>query len=88
MDGETTYGVRALRWFWHLARLPVVTLLVVLEPVVAFACSALALLGVLTTLFFWSLSVPHFPVLTMLAISLSFVGFLLLYERLIRLLSS
>jgi len=88
MDGETTYGVRTLRALWHIARLPVVALLVILEPVVAFACGALALLGVLATLFFWSISMPHFPAFTMLVISLSFVGALVLYEGLIRLLSS
>lgn len=87
MNGETPIAAPALRALWRLARLPVVTLLVVLEPVVAFACGTLALLGVLATLFFWSLSVPHFPALTMLAISLSFVGVLVLYESLIRVLS-
>ena len=88
MNGEATYGGRTLRALWHIARLPVVTLLVILEPVVAFACGALALLGVLATLFFWSISAPHFPALTMLVISLSFVAVLALYEGLIRLLSS
>jgi hypothetical protein len=88
MNGEATYGIRTVRWLWHLARLPVVALLVILEPVVAFACGALALLGVLATLLFWSISVPHFPAFTMLMISLSFVAVLVLYEGLIRLLSS
>ena len=88
MDGEATYGVRTLRCLWHIARVPVVALLVILEPIVAFVCGALALLGVLATLFFWSISMPHFPAFTMLAISLSFVVVLVLYEALIRLLSS
>ena len=75
------------RWLWHIVRLPVLMLLVTLEPVVAFACSTLALLGVLTTLFFAVLQVPHFPAATMLVISISFVGILVLYEGLIRVLS-
>ncbi|HBZ72400.1 MAG TPA: hypothetical protein DEP35_22750 [Deltaproteobacteria bacterium] len=39
--------------------MPAVVVLVILEPIVAFACSTLALLGVLTTLFFVLLHVPH-----------------------------
>jgi len=75
------------RWTWHLGRLPVLMLLVILEPVIALACSALALLGVLTTLFFALLQVRHFPTATMLVISVSFAAILVLYEGLIRLLS-
>jgi len=33
------------RWLWHVVRIPAVMLLVILEPIVAFACGALALLG-------------------------------------------
>jgi hypothetical protein len=41
-----------LRWIWCLVRLPVVTLLVILEPVVSLVFDGLALLGVLVTLFY------------------------------------
>ncbi|TLZ52841.1 MAG: hypothetical protein E6K21_00270 [Gammaproteobacteria bacterium] len=68
-------------------RIPAVMLLVILEPIVAFACGALALLGVLTTLFFALLHVPHFPTGTMLAVSIGFALILVLYEGLIRVLS-
>jgi hypothetical protein len=71
----------------YLVRLPVLTLLVVLEPVIAFACAAIALLGLLTTIFFKVIAAPHFPTLTMLSISLGFVVALVLYEGAIRLLS-
>ena len=75
------------RWLWHIVRIPAVMLLVILEPIVAFACGALALLGVLTTLFFALLHVPHFPTGTMLAVSIGFALILVLYEGLIRVLS-
>lgn len=76
-----------LRWLWRLVRLPALLVLVILEPIVAFACSTLALLGVLTTLFFALLHVPHFPAGTMLALSIGFALVLVLYEGLIRVLS-
>lgn len=75
------------RWLWHIGRLPVLLVLVILEPVVAFVCSTLALLGVLATLFFALLQVRHFPTATMLVISVSFAVILVLYEGLIRALS-
>ncbi len=87
MDGEVGHGGQSVRWLWRIARLPIVTVLVILEPLVAFACSALTLLGLLATLFFWLVAAPHFPAWTMLAISLGFAGALVLYEFLIRLLS-
>jgi hypothetical protein len=62
-------------------------LLVILELVVALACGALALLGVLTTVFFKLIAVPHFPTWTMLTISISFGLALVLYEGAIVVLS-
>lgn len=86
MEGsDRAHGI--LGWLWRLARLPAVVVLVILEPIVAFACSTLALLGVLTTLFFVLLRVPHFPAVTMLALSIGFALVLVLYEGLIRVLS-
>jgi len=49
---------------WHLLRIPVLLLLVILEPVIAFLCGGLALLGVLATVFFTVVHAPHFPVWT------------------------
>jgi hypothetical protein len=76
------------RSLWWLVRFPLVVLLVVLEPVVTFLCGALALLGVLTTIFFVLIQAPHFPAGTMLAISIGFICVLVLYEALIRALSA
>jgi hypothetical protein len=72
---------------WRAVRLPVLVLLVILEPIIAFTCSGLALLGVLTTLLFMLVGAPHFPALTMLMLSLSFVFVLIVYEGLIHVLS-
>jgi len=76
-----------MRWLWHLIRLPILLLLVILEPVVAFACGGLALLGVMVVVFFELVAAPHFPMWTMIAISISFVFALALYEGAIRLFS-
>ncbi len=72
---------------WRAVRLPVLFLLVILEPIIAFACCGLALLDVLTTLLFKAVGVPHFPTLTMLMLSLGFVFMLIVHEGLIRVLS-
>ena len=56
--GESRLGIAGdllrgtLRLLWHTVRLPVYVFLVILEPVVSFVLGALALLGVLTALFF------------------------------------
>jgi hypothetical protein len=62
--------------------------LVILEPLVTFVLAALALLGILTTLFFYLVGPPQFPVWTMLALSLGFAVALVPYYALIELLSS
>lgn len=68
-------------------RLPLFLLLAVLEPVVSLVLGTLALLGVLTA-FFWKLvGPPHFPFLLVLGISLGFELALLIYYKLLRLLS-
>jgi hypothetical protein len=58
-----------LRLVWHPLRLPVFIFLMILEPVVSFVLGALALLGVLTALFFKVYGVPHFPFALMLGMS-------------------
>jgi hypothetical protein len=78
----------SLRWLWRAACLPVLMLLVILEPLVTFVFAALALLGLLTTLFFYLVGPPEFPVWTMLALSLGFAIALVPYHALIRLLLS
>jgi len=63
-------------------------LLVILEPLVTFAFAALALLGLLTTLFFYLVGPRDFLLWTMLALSLGFAIALAPYYALIRLLSN
>ena len=87
MRRANEYPRDIIRWVWHVARLPIVMLLVILEPVVALVCGALALLGVLTTVFFKLIAAPHFPTLTMLIISIGFGLALVLYEGAIVVLS-
>lgn len=76
-----------LRGLWQLVRLPVFTLLVILEPVVALVLGGLALAGVLTTLFFVAIHAPHFPAWTMLSLSIGFGLALMLYEAVLRVFS-
>lgn len=91
MDGESTIGAdigRCILWLlWQCIRMPMFLLLVVLEPVVSFVFGAFALLGVLTAFFWKFFGPPHFPFFLMLGISLGFELILLVYYKLLRLLS-
>ena len=80
-------AVGLARLLWLAVRLPMLLVLVILEPVVTALFGALALLGVLTTIFFALAGPPHFPWVTMLATSLGFAVALVPYYGLIRLLS-
>ncbi|MGH8254608.1 MAG: hypothetical protein ACRET0_00130 [Steroidobacteraceae bacterium] len=78
----------ALLLLWHAVRLPIVTLLVILEPFVTMILMAIATLGVLMCLFYeFLLKDPHFPFWLMLAISIGSALLLLPYYALIRLFS-
>jgi hypothetical protein len=85
---DSLNSVHPIRWLWRVACLPVLMLLVILEPLLTFAFAALALLGLLTTLFFYLVGPPDFPLWTMLALSLGFAIALVPYYALIRLLSN
>jgi len=74
----------ALRLLWHALRLPVFIFLVIIEPVVRFVLGALALLGVLTALFFKVYGVPHFPFALMLGVSVGLGLMLVGYYALLR----
>lgn len=78
----------AIFWLaWQAIRIPVLTLLVMFEPIVNFTLSALALLVALTAIF-WKLADPKpFPFWTVLAASLACVLALALYHALIRVLA-
>ena len=88
MDIDSARSVQVIRSLWRVTTLPVLLALVILEPVVTFLLAGLALLGLLTTLFFYFVGPPGFPVWTMLALSLGFAMVLVPYHALIRLLSS
>lgn len=77
----------ALRWIWRLVRLPIVTVLVILEPVVSLVFGGFALLGVLMTLFYTLIRLPHFPTWTMLTLSVGFGLAVRLYRGLILILA-
>ena len=80
---------RCILWLlWQCFRVPAVLLLVILEPVVSFVLSVLALLGVLTALFWKLVGPPHFPFFLVLGISLGFELALVLYHTLLRLLGA
>jgi len=80
-------GRGALWALWHCIRLPLFLFLLVLEPVVSLLLGTLALLGVLTALFWKFFGPPNFPFFLMLGISLGFELALIVYHRLLRLLA-
>jgi hypothetical protein len=78
----------ALRALWIVIRLPVLALLVILEPVVRVLLSGLALLITLTA-FFWLAvrGLAAFPFWTMLGLGIGALVLLTLYYALMRLFS-
>jgi hypothetical protein len=83
-----TYAVAALRVAWHSIRLPILAVLVVLEPFVCVVLSALTVLGILSALFNrFLLRLPHFPFWMMLGVSVGCATLLLMYYGIIRILS-
>jgi hypothetical protein len=75
-----------LLWIaWQAIRWPILSLLIVLEPIVRVTLCAFALLGTLTALF-WRFAVdpPGFPFFTILLLSLACVPLLALYYTLLR----
>jgi len=79
----------ALLWCaWQAVRLPLLGVLLILEPVVRVVLSAFALIVTLTAFFFEFASTRPFPFFGVLAVGLGAFGVLVLYECLIRLLSS
>jgi hypothetical protein len=87
MPPARLHSRQVLRSLWHVARLPILLPLVILEPIAAFLLGGMALLGLLTTGFFALVAVPHFHTGIMLGVSISFALALVLYEGAIRILS-
>lgn len=78
----------AIGLLWQAVRLPVLALLVIVEPIARFVLSGLALLGVLTAcLFEFSGAAPNFPFWQTIGISVGCVLALAAYYLLLRLLS-
>jgi hypothetical protein len=72
-------AARVVGMMWHLVRIPVLVVLVVLEPIVRVVLGAAALLGLLACAFFSLIEGPrgpHFPLWTMLAIPIG-IGLIL-----------
>jgi hypothetical protein len=88
MTSVDRYARLSARILWHGVRLPTLLFLVVLEPIVTFVLWGVALLGVLTTLFYRAIGMPHFPFWTALGISLLFAAAGVVYQGLIRLLQA
>jgi hypothetical protein len=89
-DSRRIAGVlfRCTLWIvWQCVRLPLLLLLVTLEPVVNHVLGSLALLGTLTALFWEFVGPPGFPFFLVLTIALGFQFALLIYHVLLRLLS-
>ena len=79
--------LRSILWLlWQCIRVPALLLLVVLEPVVSFVLSSLALLGVLTAFFLEIRRAATLPIFLVLGVSLGFEFALVLYHALLRLL--
>lgn len=84
--GDLSRG--ALWLMWQAVRLPVFALLVILEPIVRFVLSAVALLGVLMAFFFrLSGAAPHFPFWGMLGFSVGCGLLLMVYYLVLRVFS-
>lgn len=88
MDIDSPNFALSIRWLWRAVCLPLLMVLVILEPLVTLALGELALFGLLTTLFFYLVGPPEFPVWTMLALSIGFAVALVPYHASIRLLSA
>ena len=84
-----TSALVALRFAWHSIRMPILAVLVILEPFVSVVLSALTVLGIFFALFFrYLVRLPHFPFWLMLGISHACAVFLMLYYGIIRILSN
>jgi hypothetical protein len=89
-SGRTVSGA-ILSWslwlLWQCVRWPLLLFLVIVEPVVTFVLSFLALLGILMTLFCWWVGAPHFPLTLMFGTALSLGATVIAYHALLRLLN-
>jgi hypothetical protein len=80
-------GARAFAIAWRALCVPVHSVLALIEPIASLILGLLALLGVCMSLAFRFLR-PGFPFWTMIAVSLSFLGALMLYHAALRITES
>lgn len=94
IEGDQIHGcdancVHGVLWqLWQVVRWPALMLLIVLEPLIRTALCGFALLGALTAIIIrYTADRPEFPFWKTIGLSLSCVGFLVLYYVTIRVLS-
>lgn len=84
---------RTLAWsvfliFWQVVRLPMLAVLLVLEPFVSLVLTAFGFLGIVVALILrFSGDLPHFPFWLMMAFSVGAILLLMAYHALIGLFS-
>lgn len=77
-------GWSVLRVLWQLVRLPVLAVLLVLEPFISLVLTAFSLLGIVLGLILkFSGDVPHFPFWLIIGFSLAAFLLLMAYHALI-----
>jgi hypothetical protein len=87
-NSHRSFAAGSLRVAWSAVRLPLLAVLVFLAPVVEFVCGGLLLLGILVSIAFKiSGAGASFPFWHMIAASLGFSVFVILYHVVIALLS-
>jgi len=77
----------ALWLVWQAVRLPTLSFLLILLPVVRLVLSTVSLVGVLTAILFKAIALPHFHFWLVLGISSGCMLLLLAYEAAVRFLS-
>jgi len=80
---------RGILWIvWHAVRIPILALLLILQPVVTLVLWGAALLGILTAfLFEFSSAAPNFPFWLIIAISVGCAVLVMAYQALLNFLS-
>ena len=82
-------GRGLIHFSWTAVRVPLLALLVTMEPLVCWILGAVAVLGVLVSLLFeFVVRLPHYPFWLMMGISVGVAALQIPYYLLIRLLSS
>lgn len=82
-------GRGIVHFSWAAVRLPLLALLVTMEPIVCWVLSAIAVLGVLVSLLFeFVVRLPNYPFWLMLGLSVGIAALQIPYYLLIRLFSS